>query len=89
MDRLSLSVTGDPRNHTKVSLVRLRFRILPVALQLIGEIGVVRINDRESYQVIIEDSPTTSIQLFFDVESGLDLRRVNVTNTMGGPLNVE
>jgi hypothetical protein len=52
-------------------------------------IGVARINDRESYQVVIEDSPTQSVQLFFDVESGLLLRRVNVTNTMLGPLNVQ
>jgi hypothetical protein len=52
-------------------------------------IGVARINDRESYQVIIEDSSTPSIQLFFDVESGLLLRRLNVTNTMLGPLNVQ
>ena len=52
-------------------------------------VGVARINDRESYQVIIEDSSTQSIQLFFDVESGLLLRRVNVTNTMLGPLNVQ
>jgi hypothetical protein len=29
-------------------------------------IGVARINDRESYQLIIEDSSTQSIQLFFD-----------------------
>ena len=57
-----------------------------VALQLIG---VARINDRESYQVFIEDSSTPSIQLFFDVESGLLLRRVNVTNTILGPLNVQ
>src|ERR1041384_1311295 len=52
-------------------------------------IGVVGINDRESYQVIIEESSTQSSQLFFDVESGLLLRRVNVTNTMLGPLNVQ
>jgi hypothetical protein len=52
-------------------------------------IGVARINDRESYQVVIEDSSTSSIRLFFDVESGLLLRRVNVTNTMLGPLNVQ
>jgi hypothetical protein len=51
--------------------------------------GVATINDRKCYQVIIEDSPTQSIQLFFDVESGLLLRRVNVTNTMLGPLNVQ
>jgi photosynthetic reaction center cytochrome c subunit len=61
----------------------------PSRATLIGEIGVARINDRESYQVIIEDSPKTSIQLFFDVESGLLLRRVNVTNTMLVPLNVQ
>ncbi len=52
-------------------------------------VGVARINDRESYQVVIEDSSTQSIQLFFDVETGLLLRRVNVTNTMLGPLNVQ
>jgi hypothetical protein len=52
-------------------------------------IGIARIDDRESYQVVIEDSPTQSIQLFFDVESGLLWRRVNVTNTMLGPLNVQ
>ena len=52
-------------------------------------IGVARINDRESYQLVIEDSSTQTIQLFFDVESGLLLRRVNVTNTMLGPLNVQ
>ena len=48
-------------------------------------IGVARINDRESYQVVVEDT----VQLFFDVESGLLLRRVNLTNTMLGPLNVQ
>jgi hypothetical protein len=52
-------------------------------------IGVARINDRESYQLIIEDSSTQSFQLFFDVETGLLWRRVNVTNTMLGPLNVQ
>jgi hypothetical protein len=62
---------------------------------LIGEIDVARINDRETYQVTIEDSSTQSvqsiqsIQLFFDVETGLLLRRVNVTNTLLGPLNVQ
>jgi len=36
-----------------------------------------------------DDSSTQSIQLFFDVESGLLLRRVNVTNATLGPLNVQ
>lgn len=51
--------------------------------------GVAKINDREAYLVSIEDNSTQSTQLFFDVESGLLLRRVNVTNTMLGPLNVQ
>jgi photosynthetic reaction center cytochrome c subunit len=51
--------------------------------------GVARTNDRESYIVTIEDNSTQSIHLFFDVESGLLLRRVNVTNTMLGPLSVQ
>jgi len=62
---------------------------IPDSLSRATLIGVASINDRESYQVIIEDSSTQSIQLFFDVESGLLLRRVNVTNTMLGPLNVQ
>jgi hypothetical protein len=52
-------------------------------------VGVTRINDRESYQINIDDSSTQSIQLFFDVESGLLLRRVNVIPTMLGALNVQ
>ena len=55
-------------------------------------IGVVSINDRECYEVTIEDSSSPSIpsiQLFFDVENGLLLRRVSVTKTMLGPLNVQ
>jgi photosynthetic reaction center cytochrome c subunit len=51
--------------------------------------GVERINDREAYLVAVENSPTQSTHLFFDVETGLLLRRVNVTNTMLGPLNVQ
>ena len=51
--------------------------------------GIVRVNDRDTYLVTIEDSARQSTQLFFDVETGLLLRRVNVTNTMLGPLNVE
>jgi hypothetical protein len=52
-------------------------------------IGLARIDDRESYQIVIEDGSTQAIQLFFDIDSGLLLRRVNVTNTMLGPLNVQ
>jgi hypothetical protein len=59
---------------------------------LIGEIGVARINDRESYQVVIErqfDTINSIVDSIVDVESGLLLRRVNVSNTMLGPLNVQ
>jgi hypothetical protein len=52
-------------------------------------IGVARLNDRDSYQIVVEESATQSTQLFFDVETGLLVRRVNVTNTMLGPLNVQ
>ena len=52
-------------------------------------IGVARITDRESYQVITEDSSTQSIQLFLDVKSRVLLRRVSVTITMLGLLNVQ
>ena len=62
---------------------------IPVSAGQVTLIGVATINDHESYQVIVEESQTQSVQLFFDVESGLLLRRVNVTNTMLGPLNVQ
>jgi len=35
------------------------------------------------------DKSVEQVQLFFDVESALLLRRVNVTNTMLGPLNAQ
>ena len=51
--------------------------------------GIARVNDRDTYLVTIEENATQSTQLFFDEETGLLLRRVNVTNTMLGPLNVQ
>ena len=51
--------------------------------------GIVRVNDRDTYLVTIRDSSTQSTQLFFDVDTGLLLRRVTVTNTILGPLNVQ
>ena len=51
--------------------------------------GIAKVNDRDAYLVIIEDSAAQSTQLFFDVETGLLLRRVSVTNTILGPLNVQ
>jgi hypothetical protein len=47
------------------------------------------VNGRDAYFVTIDDGATQSTQLFFDIQTGLLLRRVNVTNTMLGPLNVQ
>ena len=51
--------------------------------------GIAKVNEREAYLVTIDEGGTQSTQLFFDIETGLLLRRVNVTNTMLGPLNVQ
>jgi hypothetical protein len=51
--------------------------------------GIAKVNDHDAYLVTIEDNATQSTQLFFDVDTGLLLRRVSVTNTMLGPLNVQ
>ena len=50
---------------------------------------IAKVDDRDAYVLRIEISATESMQLFFDVESGLLLRRVSVTNTLLGPLNVQ
>jgi len=52
-------------------------------------VGVVRVNDRDAYLVTIEEGSMQLMQLFFDAETGLLLRRVNVTNTILGALNVQ
>jgi hypothetical protein len=52
--------------------------------------GIARVDDHDTYLVTVADSASQSTaQLFFDVETGLLLRRVNVTNTMLGPLNTQ
>jgi outer membrane lipoprotein-sorting protein len=51
--------------------------------------GITRVNDRDTYLVTIDDDATQSTQFFFDVENGLLLRRVKVTHTVLGPLNVQ
>ena len=55
-----------------------------------GEVtGVAKVDDRDTYALTITDSPTQSTHLFFDVETGLLLRMVTVTNTMLGPINTQ
>jgi len=51
--------------------------------------GLARVDNQEAYLLTIEDNSAQLTQLFFDVESGLLLRSVTVTNTMLGPLNVQ
>lgn len=51
--------------------------------------GVARVDNRDVYLLTVENNPTESTQLFFDIESALLLRTVTVTNTMLGPLNVQ
>lgn len=50
---------------------------------------ITKVDDRDAYVLRMENSPTESMQFFFDVETGLLLRRVTLTNTMLGPLNVQ
>ena len=51
--------------------------------------AIAKVDDREAYALTIADNATQSTQLFFDVETGLLLRMVTVTNTMLGPLSVQ
>ena len=88
-----------PKGLTEITGENLRLSLVAISVynpvkipDSVGNATVMRIakiDDREAYVLRIENSATESIQLFFDVESGLLLRRVNVTNTLLGPLNVQ
>jgi hypothetical protein len=55
-----------------------------------GEVTrIAKVDDRDAYDLIIADTATQSTHLFFDVESGLLVRVMTVTNTILGPLNVQ
>jgi hypothetical protein len=62
---------------------------IPESLSQATVNGITKVGNLDAYLVTLEDSSTQSTQLFFDVETWLLLRRVNVTNTMLGPLNVQ
>ena len=51
--------------------------------------GIAKVDDHDTYALTIADNATQSTHLYFDVESGLLLRIVTVTNTMLGPLNTQ
>jgi len=61
---------------------------IPDALTRAVVDGISRVGDRDTYLVLIDES-TQSTQLFFDVETGLLLRRLNITSTRLGPLSVQ
>ena len=55
-----------------------------------GEVtGIAKVDDRDAYDLTIAGNATQSTHLFFDVETGLLVRMMTVTNTMLGPLNVQ
>jgi hypothetical protein len=55
-----------------------------------GEVTrIAKVDDRDAYDVSIDGTATQSTHLFFDVETGLLVRVMTVTNTMLGPLNVQ
>ncbi len=62
---------------------------IPDAVTRAEVAGITKVGDHDSYALTITDNPTQSTQLLFDVESGLLLRMLNVTNTMLGPLNTQ
>jgi hypothetical protein len=82
-------ITGD-RLKLSVAAIALYNPIkIPDSLNSATVTRMARIDDRDAYVLRMETSPTESMQFFFDVASGLLLRRVTVTNTMLGPLNVQ
>ena len=54
-----------------------------------ASINVVKVDNRDAYVLTIEEDSTHLTQWAFDVETGLLVRFVTVTNTMLGPLNVQ
>jgi hypothetical protein len=82
-------ITGDNLRLSLVAIGVYNPVKLPDSVSNATVMRIEKVDDRDAYVLRIENSATESIQLFFDVESGLLLRRVNVTNTLLGPLNVQ
>src|SRR5262245_36926428 len=81
-------ITGDRLRQSIVSVAVFGPIKIPDSMAHATVDGIARINDRDTYLLTVDDA-TQSTQFFFDVENGLLLRRVNVTKTMLGPLNVQ
>jgi len=82
-------ITGEGLKRSVASIAQFNLIKTPDSVANATVTGMARVDDRDTYVLTLENSATESTQLFFDVESGLLLRRVNVTNTMLGPLNVQ
>jgi hypothetical protein len=82
-------ITGDGLRRSLAAIVVYNPVKIPDSLSSATVTGVARVDDRDAYVLRLETSPTESMQFFFDVESGLLLRRVAVTNTILAPLNIQ
>src|SRR5215510_15031528 len=83
-------ITGERLKQVNASVVQLFAPVkLPDSVNRATVAGLTRVDDRDAYLLTIDDNSTQSTRLFFDAESGLLLRTINVTNTMLGPLNVQ
>ena len=82
-------LTGDRLTRSLASIALYNPIQIPDSLNQATVTGIARIEDRDAYALVMQNSSTESTQMFFDVESGLLLRRINVTNTMLGPLNTQ
>ena len=82
-------ITGDRLKQSAAAIVIYNPVKIPDSVNQRTDIRLAKVDDRDAYILTIRDNSTQLTQLFFDVDSGLLLRRVNVTNTMLGPLNVQ
>src|SRR5215217_3569482 len=82
-------ITGEGLKRSVASIAQFNLIKTPDSVADATVTGIARVDDRDTYVLTLENSATESTQLYFDVESGLLLRRVNVTNTMLGSLNVQ
>lgn len=82
-------ITGDRLKLSIASIALYSPIKIPDSLNNATVTRIARIDDRDAYVLRMENSSTEATQFFFDIESGLLLRRVTITNTMLGPLNVQ
>lgn len=82
-------ITGENLKRSLASIALYNPIKIPDSLSNATATRMAKVDDRDAYVLRMESSPTETMQFFFDVASGLLVRRVTVTNTMLGPLNVQ